>query len=52
MEKEITTCPYCFMEGFEDLEELIDHLQFRHDYPLTCSKEYVIQRFKQMGWKI
>ena len=38
------------MEGFEDLEELIDHLQFQHDYPLTCTKDYVIKRFKQMGW--
>ena len=44
-------CPYCFLEEFDELEELIDHSQFRHDYPLTCTKEYVIKSFKQMGWR-
>lgn len=44
-------CPYCFL-NLEDLEDLVAHLQCRHDYPLQCDKKYVIERLKRVGWKM
>lgn len=44
-------CSYCFLD-VSSIEDLIDHMQGRHDFSSDLNEKSFIERLKRVGWNV